>query len=155
MASFFLQKWATVLGNAVQSLKFMPHRARMQPVADLEELADLLSHIERQMNRARLAHLGHRMSLAQFLALWRHKLQEIDLLLRKAALPGRLQRSLLAERVRRTLNDWEQAVLVAWSRSPQPAQLRELQHRLEDLVDALLIYARAKHEQWSDTQPTA
>jgi hypothetical protein len=154
MSSFSLRKWAAVLGNALQELKFMPHRARLERAADLQELAGLLFHIERQTKQARIKYLRQAMTKGQLQAFWRHKLEEIQHLLREAALPSRLPRSLLAERVLRALEDWQHGTHAACQRSLQSTDLRNLERRLEDLADALVAYAIAEREQWCDTQPS-
>lgn len=154
MASFLLQEWATALNNVLQGLRLMPHRTRWERAADLQDVADLLLHIVRQMKRARLEFLARALTTRQFQALWRHKQEEVKRLLCTTALRQRLQRSILAERVLQLLADWEHYVDSTALRPLQGAELRGVEHRLEDLADALAIYACAENEQWSDTQPS-
>lgn len=153
MVNFSLRRCAALLGSVFQGRQFMPHRARAQRAADLRELAETLLHVERQTRRARLEYLGRGMTPEQLHSVWRHRLEEVQALLHKAALPGRLQQSLLAERVRRALAQWEHTAHAACRRSLHGTELRSLEHRLEDLADALLVYAIAEGEQWCDTQP--
>jgi hypothetical protein len=154
MANVSLRKWATVVRNAFQELKFMPPQVRPQPVVDPQHLADVLLHIGQQLSRVRIEYIARAISDEQLQALSRHKLKEAARLLRKAALPDHLPRSMLAECVLRALEDWEHAARAAWERSLQVADLRGLEHRLETLADALVAYAVARNEQWCDTQPS-
>ena len=89
MATLFLRNWIDRLDRLLTDCGVTNPRSRVDHSMVMEEIADLLHHTERQLNRARVQHLCEVISSTQLEALWQQKLQEVRLLLQRAPIEPR------------------------------------------------------------------
>lgn len=144
MATLFRRNWMDSLNCLLTDWGLINPRPRIDHSIAMEEIADLLHHTERQLNRARVQHLCEDISFTQLEALWQQKLQEVRLLLQKVPMEPRLLSSWPQKRVTQAVENWEGLVQAISKRSLQLMDLCNLQGALEQVADAFFICARAE-----------
>jgi hypothetical protein len=144
MATLFHSNWIDSLDRFLTEWGLIKPRPRVDHSIAMEEIADLLHHTERQLNRARVQHLCEDISFTQLEALWQQKLQEVRLLLQKVPMEPRLLSSWPQKRVTQAVENWERLVQAISKRSLQVMDLCNLQGALEQVADAFFICARAE-----------
>lgn len=144
MAALFRSNWIESLNRLLIAWGLTDLPPRVDHSIAMEEIADLLHHTERQLNRARVQHLCEVISFTQLEALWQQKLQEVRLLLQKAPMEPRPLSSWPRKRVTQAVEDWELLVQAISRRSLQVMDLCNLQGALEQVADAFFICARAE-----------
>ena len=144
MATLFCGNWIDGLTRLLSDWGLSNPAPPVDDSIAMEEIADLLHHAERQLNRARVQHLCEVISFTQMEALWQQKLQEVRLLLQKVPMDHRLLSSWPQKRVTQAVENWELLVHAISKRSLQVMDLCNLQGALEEIADAFFICARAQ-----------
>lgn len=144
MATLFRRNWIDSLNRVLTDWGLINPPPRVGHSIAMEEIADLLHHAERQLNRARVQHLCEVISFTQLESLWQQKLQEVRLLLQRAPMEPRLLSSWPQKRVAQAVENWELLVNAVSKRSLQVMDLCKLQGALEQVADAFFICARAQ-----------
>lgn len=144
MAGLSFREWTDTLGHVLHGYGLFPTRLARARLLELEAVADLLFHSERQLNRARIQHLCEALTLAQLHSLCRQNVLEVQQLLQKAALSGQARPAWGMDRVHAAVADWEWHALPLMDGPLRLADLCCLQTRLERLATAIHVFARVE-----------
>lgn len=148
MASLFFRGWSAAISEALHRLGFVaPAESRRAQAAELEGLADLLHHCERQMNQARIQYLCEVLSGEQLESFCRHKIDEVQHLLQLSCVRADCGRIWAMERVEKAIRNWHGRVQALLHRPLKLSDVSELQDGLEEMTAAVYICAKLEHYQ--------